>query len=162
MFEGFYSMPRKTRGFEIVDENFRKNIDTSIQLPVRGDSRSAGYDFYTPIDIALQPGERKLIWTDVKAYMLDEEVLLIYIRSSIGVKHGIVLSNGTGIIDASYYNNEKNDGNIGISLYNTSDKIVNIAAGERIAQGIFMQYLTADDDNVLNKTRAGGFGSSGK
>ena len=87
---------------------------------------------------------------------------LCYIRSSIGVKKGVVLSNGTGIIDASYYSNPDNDGRIGISLYNTSDKEVHLLAGDRIAQGVFMQYLVADDEAVLNEERAGGFGSSGK
>jgi dUTP pyrophosphatase len=94
--------------------------------------------------------------------MQNNEVLMLYVRSSIGVKKGVVLANGTGIIDASYYSNPDNDGRIGIVLYNTSNETAIINAGERVAQGIFMQYLTADDDYVLNKTRAGGFGSSGK
>ena len=156
------SLSQKVRGFEIVADDFRKHPDIEIKLPTRSDERSAGYDFYTPVDIILQPGERKLVWTDVKAYMQNNEVLMLYVRSSIGVKKGVVLANGTGIIDASYYSNPDNDGRIGIALYNTSNDTVTINAGERVAQGIFMQYLTADDDNVLNKTRAGGFGSSGK
>jgi dUTP pyrophosphatase len=94
--------------------------------------------------------------------MQENEVLMLYVRSSIGVKKGVVLSNGTGIIDSSYYSNPSNDGNIGISLFNTSNKEVHIKAGERIAQGVFIQYLVTDDDNVLNNERAGGFGSSGK
>jgi dUTP pyrophosphatase len=86
---------------------------------------------------------------------------MLYVRSSIGVKKGLVLSNGTGIIDASYYSNPDNDGRIGISLFNTSNKEVQLLAGERIAQGVFIQYLEADEDSVLNKERTGGFGSSG-
>ena len=154
-------MPQPKRGFEVVDIKFRKHLEVDIQLPTRSDSRSAGYDFYTPVDVTIAPGERCLVWTDVKAYMQDNEVLMLYVRSSIGVKKGIVLSNGTGIIDASYYSNPDNDGRIGISLFNTSDKEVKLLAGERIAQGVFMQYLVADDDAVLNKERIGGFGSSG-
>lgn len=161
-YNGLGSLPRNVRGFEIVKDEFRKYPDVNIKLPTRSDERSAGYDFYTPTDIILGPGERYLVWTDIKAYMQESEVLMLYIRSSIGVKKGVVLSNGTGIIDASYYSNPDNDGRIGISLFNTSDKEVQIKAGERIAQGVFIQYLVADDDNVLNKERVGGFGSSGK
>ena len=62
----------------------------------------------------------------------------------------------------SYYSNPGNDGNIGLPLFNTSDKEVRLEAGERIVQGIFMQYLVADDDAVLSLKREGGFGSSGK
>ena len=161
-YNGLGSFSRKVRGFEVVGDEFRKYPNVDIQLPTRSDAWSAGYDFYTPVDIIILPGERCLVWTDVKAYMQDSEVLMLYVRSSIGVKKGVVLSNGTGIIDASYYSNPDNDGRIGISLFNTSDKEVKILAGERIAQGVFIQYLVADDDNVLNKERVGGFGSSGK
>lgn len=161
-YDGLGSLSRIVRGFEIVDDEFRKYPKAEIQLPTRSDERSAGYDFYTPVDIIISPGQRCLVWTDVKAYMQDNEVLMLYVRSSIGVKKGVVLSNGTGIIDASYYSNPDNDGRIGISLFNTSDKEVKLLAGERIAQGVFIQYLVADDDNVLNKERVGGFGSSGK
>lgn len=161
-YDGLGSLSQRVRGFEIVADEFRKHPEIDIQLPTRSDSRSAGYDFYSPVDVIIQPGERCLVWTDVKSYMQENEVLMLYVRSSIGVKKGVVLSNGTGIIDSSYYSNPSNDGNIGISLFNTSNKEVHIKAGERIAQGVFIQYLVTDDDNVLNDERAGGFGSSGK
>ena len=113
----------RCRGFEVVSDEFRKYPEIDIQLPKRGDSRSAGYDFYAPCDITLQPNEKVLLFSDVKAYMQDDEVLMLYVRSSIGIKKGLVLSNGTGIIDSSYYNNPSNDGNIGIALHNTTDKV---------------------------------------
>ena len=71
------------RGFEIVSEEFRKHPNVDIQLPIRGDSRSAGYDIRTPIRIELQPNERVLVFTDIKAYMLPDEVLYIHVSSSI-------------------------------------------------------------------------------
>lgn len=152
----------KTRGFEIVDDKFRKYPNVDIQLPKRGDSRSAGYDFYSPCDITLQPGEKILLFSDVKAYMQDDEVLMLYVRSSIGIKKGLVLSNGTGIIDSSFYNNPSNNGNIGIALHNTTDKAVEIERGERVIQGVFMKYLVADEDNVIHQDRVGGIGSSNR
>lgn len=152
----------KKRGFEIVNENKRKHIDSNIELPVRGDNRSAGYDIKTPIKITLLPNEKKLVFTDVKAYMQSDEVLEIHVRSSIGVKRGVILSNITGIIDSSYYNNPDNDGNIGLTLWNTSNETVEFSPGERICQGIFKKYLIIDNDICLHKERKGGFGSSGK
>ena len=149
------------RYFEVVKDEFRKYGDVEIKLPVRGDRRSAGYDFVTPVDIELAPGERKLIFTDVKAFMQDDEVLELYVRSSIGCL-GIILQNCTGIIDSSYFNNPKNDGNIGIPLWNTSDHKITIEAGERVIQGVFKKYLIVDNDKYLNGERVGGFESSGK
>jgi len=152
----------RTRGFEVVNESSRKHPEAKITLPTRADRRSAGYDFHTPVDITIEPNQSTLVWTDIKAYMLEDEVLKLYVRSSIGTKLDVVMKNSTGIIDSSYYNNPSNDGNIGISLRNNSDKLVSLKAGERIAQGIFVKYLVADQDDVQQEERIGGFGSSGK
>jgi dUTP pyrophosphatase len=94
--------------------------------------------------------------------MQEDEVLLLYVRSSLGIKCGVVLSNGTGVIDSSYYNNPSNNGNIGIALHNTSDRMVVIKQGDRIIQGIFMKYLVADVDCVIHENRVGGIGSSNR
>ena len=152
----------RNRGFEIIKDEHRKHSDIEIQLPTRGDSRSAGYDFYSNETVVLQPKQSHLFWTDVKSYMLDDEVLSMHVRSSIGTKKDLMLKNTTGIIDSSYYENVSNDGNIGICLVNMGDKIQKIEKGERIAQGIFTKYLIADDDICLKLERTGGFGSSGK
>ena len=152
----------RLRGFEVVCDNHRKHSNKEISMPVRGDNRSAGYDIKTPVEVKLQPNERTVVWTDIKAYMQDNEVLEIHVRSSIGIKKGVILSNITGIIDSSYYSNEGNDGNIGVALWNTSDKEVVLEAGDRICQGIFKTYLTTDNDVCLSSKRIGGIGSSGK
>lgn len=153
---------KRKRGFEeVVYEHKKHSIDVDIQLPVRGDVGSAGYDIRVPVEVVLEPNECKLVFTDIKAYMLQDEVLELHIRSSIGVKKGVVLSNITGIIDSSYYSNESNDGNIGLPLWNTNDKTIILSAGERVAQGIFKKYLTVDNDECINESRSGGFGSSG-
>ena len=94
--------------------------------------------------------------------MEGDEVLLLFVRSSIGIKKGLVLSNGTGIIDSSYYNNPSNDGNIVLVLKNTTDKIVEIKQGERVIQVMFVKYLVADDDCVIHENRIGGIGSSNR
>lgn len=152
----------RTRGFELVSNNNRKYPDSEPRLPERAESRSAGYDFHAPIDYALAPGEKYLMWTEVKAYMLRDDVLYMHIRSSLAVKFDIVLANGTGVIDASYYDNENNEGNIGICLKNTGTEPYFIQAGDRIAQGVFHDIAFADDDNARDAERVGGFGSTGR
>ena len=159
----------KLRGFEVVLEKLRKHSEYFAKdlskinvIPQRADAGSAGYDFVTPTAFTLPPGAKHVVWTDVKAYMQDHEVLQLFVRSSVGIKRDIVLANGTGIIDASYYNNPDNDGNIGICLVNNGLQSHHFEAGERIAQGIFLPYLVADNDNPIHNERAGGFGSSGK
>lgn len=151
----------KIRGFEQVNEKSLKN-DSKTILPTRSDNRSAGYDFYSKETQTIQPGEKHLFWTDVKSFMQPDEFLAIHVRSSIGIKAGLMLANTTGIIDSSYYENKSNDGNIGICLYNNSDFPVVVKKDDRIAQGIFTKYLTVDNEEVLNIERKGGIGSSGK
>ena len=164
----------KVRGFEeVVDskKQYAKVVDVfgekktmypPVQLPVRADSRSAGYDFFSPTDVTILPKQKVVLWTNVKAYMQPDEVLEVYPRSSLGVKQGIMLANTVGIIDSSYYGNPQNDGNIGLALYNTSGTAVEIKRGDRIAQGIFKKYLVADNDVTITEERQGGFGSSGR
>ena len=94
--------------------------------------------------------------------MEEDEVLFLFVRSSIGIKKSIMLSNIVGVIDSTYYNNPDNEGNIICSLYNYGDQQQVIKAGERVVQGVFVKYLSAtENDIVLNATRTGGIGSSG-
>ena len=138
------------------------SYDNSGILPTRNDKGSAGYDFYTPNSFTIQPNACYMFKTNIKVQMEQDEVLLLYIRSSIGIKRKLILSNGTGVIDATFYNNPDNEGNISCALYNYGDEPQTINAGERVMQGVFVKYLTIDDDKPLNKTRTGGIGSSGK
>ena len=151
---------KQQRGFREVRKQFKKHEDKT-QLPVRGTSKSAGYDFFIKEDYILAPNQTKVFWTDVKAFMLDDEVLMLHVRSSIGIKKGLMLANTTGIIDSDYYNNPDNDGNIGIALHNYSKKPVVLKKGDKIAQGIFMKYLVADKDAPVKDERTGGIGSTG-
>ena len=149
---------------EKVSRNFYpvKNAPADTVLPKRKTAKSAGYDFVLPCDVRLNPHSiSAIIPTNVKAFMPDDEVLMLYIRSSIGIKHHVTLANGTGIIDADYFSNPDNDGNIGICLQNNSNEIVSFKKGERIMQGIFVKYAVCDSDDT-NEVRKGGFGSTGK
>ena len=148
----------KTRGFEIIS----MYLAAGIHLPERKTGASTGYDFAAAEEVVIPPGDVALIPTGVKAYMQPDEVLLIYIRSSTALKKRLMLMNSVGVIDADYYGNAENEGHIYIPLYNYGKEPVYIAAGERIAQGIFTHYLTVDGDTVgCGEARAGGFGSTG-
>ncbi len=145
------------RGFEIA-KGFEND---NITLPKRGTFKSAGYDFCAAKDTELLKGEVTLVPTGIKAYMQDDEVLQIYVRSSMAVKRHLMLANSVGIIDADYYNNEKNDGHIMIAIVNMGSEKQIIRAGERIAQGIFTKYLVTDCDEPTSNIRTGGIGSTG-
>ena len=149
----------KLRGFEKI----AKYADVDFQMPERKTQKSAGYDFCLPEDVVLEPGKLQLVSTGVKAYMQDDEYLGMHIRSSMAVKKRIMLVNNVGIIDADYYNNEDNEGHIMLALLNMGSEPVALPKGERVAQGIFYNYLVADgDDNAEKAVRGGGFGSTSK
>ena len=136
------------------------NYDEHI-LPKRGTRMSAGYDFISPISFVLEPGSSKIIPTGVKVMMEEDEYLAIYIRSSLGFKYNLRMCNQVGIIDSDYYNNEENEGHIFVKIKNEGESEVNINAGDRIVQGIFMKYLLTDDD-MTTDMRLGGIGSTDK
>lgn len=132
-----------------------------VTLPQRKTAGAAGYDLAAAADTVVEPGRVTLVPTGLKAYMGPDEVLLLTIRSSLAAKRGLLLANGVGVIDSDYADNPDNEGHILVALANYGGAPVTIAAGERIAQGIFVQYLTTADDTA-GGTRQGGFGSTGK
>lgn len=144
------------RKFEVVRDDMRKT-NGDIRLPQRGTKNSMAYDFYSNSKYTVYPNEIVKIWTDVKAQMNEDEGLILNVRSSMGGK--FMLANTLGWVDSDYYSNESNDGNIGVFLKNISDEIQVIEKGDRIAQGMLIKYLVADDDNAT-KERKGGFGST--
>lgn len=149
------------RGFEVA-KGFE---NLNINLPERKTKYSAGYDIECAEDIVVEPFEAgcnpTLIKTGIKAYMEDDEYLMLCNRSSNPKKKGLILANSVGIIDKDYYGNSDNDGAIMFAFYNVKDEPVMIKKGETIGQAIFMKYLTTDTDNAIGD-RTGGFGSTDK
>lgn len=132
---------------------------SDIILPKRQTSKSSGYDFYLPYDVEIKKGEQVLIKTGVKVKLEDDEFLAVFIRSSMGIKRGLNLSNQVGIIDSDYYGNVDNDGHIMVAVRNISNDDVFLKKHDRICQGIIMKYLVTSDDEA-STTRFGGFGST--
>lgn len=174
-------MVERLRGFEVCSSG----VEFNCKLPERSTKHSAGYDFYAPYDVVIpslwkQVGKYlihsintfsfdgynecikpTLIRTYIKSYMQEDEVLYAYNRSSNPMKRGLVVSNSVGVIDSDYYNNDENEGNIGVAFYNFFPFDVKIEEGDKLFQGVFSKFLKADNDTV-DTVRNGGFGSTGK
>ena len=149
----------RVRGFEVA-KGFE---DKEINLPVRKTKCAAGYDVESAEDVVIPTFKKgmkpTLVKTGVKAYMLPDEMLCLYNRSSNPGKKGLILANSVGIVDSDYYGNPDNDGHIMFAFYNIKDEDIEIKKGERIGQAIFQKFLTTDND-VAEGERAGGFGST--
>lgn len=151
-------MERK-RGFEIAKGFENKGIN----LPIRKTKYSAGYDIEAAEDVTI-PSFKKginptLVATGLKAYMEDDEVLLLYNRSSNPKKKGLIIPNSVGVIDKDYYGNPDNDGHFMFAFYNMKEEDIEIKKGEAIGQAIFTKFLITDNDNAEGE-RVGGFGST--
>ena len=130
----------------------------NIKLPTRSTSHSAGYDISIPYGMELEPGETIKIPTGIRCYIDNNYVMLVYVRSSVGIKNRCILLNGTGVIDSDYYNAD-NEGHMFIALKNDGDKAVMFEAGDRICQAVFVQFGITVDDNA-DGVRTGGIGST--
>lgn len=119
----------------------------------------------TLAEIANLTGKHKnkptLVSTGMKCKLDPGTYLELSVRSSTPLKHWIVLANGVGVIDADYYNNPDNEGEIFFQLINLSPFDIVLQKGEKIGQGIIKQYLITEDDQAAGK-RLGGFGSTSK
>ncbi len=149
------------RCFEKVRKDAIQYGVETIKLPIRATKNSVGYDFYSPIDAVIEPGETKLIFTNVKARFNPNEGLILAVTSGMG-KRGVILANGIGIIECDYCDNESNDGNLGFMLHNISTNQYIIKAGDKIGQGFFFNFLTVDNEAKITTIRKGGFGSTNK
>ncbi|MCI6005622.1 MAG: deoxyuridine 5'-triphosphate nucleotidohydrolase [Blautia sp.] len=138
------------------------SVYEGIRLPRRATAGSAGYDFFSPADFTLKPGETVKIPTGIRVEMNPEWVLKCYPRSGLGFKYRLQMNNTVGIIDSDYFYSD-NEGHIFAKLTNDTNenKTVTIPAGTGFMQGIFVEYgITVDDD--VSDVRNGGFGSTTK
>lgn len=151
------------RKFAVIKNEFLKYgvKAEEIKLPVRATKTSVAYDIYSPIDEILLPGETKLIFSNLKAYFNDDEVLYLATSSGMGKKE-IMLSQGIAVIESDYADNINNDGNLGFMLFNHGQQEYIIKKGDKLGQAWFAKFLITDDDIPTTKTRTGGFGSTKK
>ena len=157
--EQFMEGWKDTFGEQYTEDQI-KALYEEIKLPKRATAGSAGYDFYVPVDLTLNPGETVKIPTGIRVEMEQDWVLKCYPRSGLGFKFRLQLNNTVGIIDSDYFNSD-NEGHIFSKLTNDTreDKTIQIPAGTGFMQGIFVEYgITVDDD--AKGVRNGGFGST--
>ena len=138
-------------------------IGQEFPLPTYATAHSAGLDLRACLNepLKLQSNETKLIPTGIAIYMADPSMAAVILpRSGLGHKHGIVLGNLVGLIDADY------QGELQISCWNRSQDCFTIMPGDRIAQLVFVPIIRTDfecvNEFVVTERGAGGFGSSGR
>jgi len=159
----------KIARFEKVSKNrFLEDLSASgfedtieyedILLPQRATSGSAGYDFYSPVQVLLKPGESCRIPSGIRCRIDQEYVLQLYPRSSLGFKYRMRLLNTVGIIDSDYYNAD-NEGHIIVGVVNEGDRELLIRKNDRFVQGVFYRYYLAEEEEN-SRERHGGFGST--
>ena len=165
--------------------------EIDLPLPVRKTAQSAGYDFVVAEDIIIPPyaemsekmwanrpacvpslneaaatikeakAKVTLVSTGMKCQLDEGTYLELSVRSSCPLKHWLVLGNSVGIIDADYYNNPDNEGEIFFQIINLAPFAIQLKRGDAIGQGIIKPYLVTEDDNATGE-RTGGFGSTDK
>ena len=140
-----------------------QRIGHEFPLPTYATEASAGLDLRACINNPLQlsPGAVELIPTGIAIHIEDPHLAAVILpRSGLGHKHGIVLGNLVGLIDADY------QGELKISCWNRGNDVFTIHPGDRIAQLVILPIVRAEFDVVAEFTPTnrgeGGFGSSGK
>jgi len=139
-----------------------KRLREDAVLPERKTAGSAGYDLCACIagEFTIEPGELALFPTGLAAEIPEGCAGMIFTRSGLGVKHGVAVSNGVGVIDSDYR------GEIHVGLRNSGKIPYTIRPGERIAQLIVMPVClpVVEEAEELSETQrgAGGFGSTGQ
>ena len=139
-----------------------KKLRDDAIIPTRGSVEAAGSDIYACIDekISVNPHETVKIPTGFATEMLNGTVALIYSRSGLATKRGLVVCQGTAVVDSDYR------GEWFIPLHNDTNNVQTIEPNDRIAQVIFTGFMTPEfieTNNLSNTERGnGGFGSTGR
>jgi len=147
-----------TLQLRILDPRF----GTEWPLPAYATEASAGLDLRAAIDdaLTLQPGDTALVPSGVAVHIADPSLCAVLLpRSGLGHRHGIVLGNGTGLIDADY------QGPLLISVWNRGREAFTMQPGDRIAQLVVLPIVRARLEVVetfeASARGAGGFGHTG-
>lgn len=137
-----------------------QRISPDMPHPTRATPGSAGIDLTNTGQgtIHISPSATHPAHTGIRAAIPDGHVGLLFVRSSLGVKRGLALANGTGVIDSDYR------GELIAVLHNTSREIQVVEAGERVAQLVVVPCWAGElieGDLDTTQRGAGGFGSTG-
>lgn len=138
-------------------------IGNEFPLPRYETADAAGIDLRACVDAALtiEPGQTHLLPTGISIYIANSNMTAVILpRSGLGHKHGLVLGNLVGLIDADY------QGPLMVSCWNRGDKAYTVEPGDRIAQLVFLPivrtHFNVVSEFAATERGAGGFGHSGK
>lgn len=148
----------KNNSFSLDSEFYLSN---QFSLPRRGTVKSSGYDLYSPFEFVLKPGETIFIPLGINVEIENGRWLMCIPRSGVGFKYRIRLDNTVGNIDADYYMNENNEGEICLKITNCGTKDYEVKYNDRILQAVFVPFGITYDDEPISEIRTGGFGSTG-
>lgn len=135
-------------------------IYNNVKIPKRATKGSAGHDISIPFPIAVAPTDTLMIPTGLRCKMNEDYVMLVFIRSSTGIKKRLQLVNQTGVIDSDYYNAD-NEGHLFVCLKNEGNDVVQFLSGDNIVQAVFLPFGVADTEEIT-EARIGGIGSTTK
>lgn len=137
-----------------------KRFDTSFPLPQYHTEGAAAFDLASRREVSVPPHEVAYLPLNVSVATPEGHVLLLFARSSLH-KRGLMLANAVGLIDPDYAGD---DDELTAAVLNFTDAEVKVAAGDRIAQGIFVAVDRAEWEEVLHMGRPqrGGFGTTGR
>lgn len=162
-FEQFSEDTKDEFGLRWTDEEL-KAMYCKLDLPRRATTGSAGYDFFTPFNFVLKPGQTIKVPTGIRCFIDDGWWLGILPRSGHGFKYRLRMNNTLCVIDSDYSGSD-NEGHILIKLSNEGESTLSINAAthespaDGFAQGVLLPYgITLDDD--VRGIRNGGFGST--
>lgn len=160
-FEQFYAAMSEIIDTEYKDE-FIQSAYRDLKIPERATSGSAGYDFKSPFNFTLHPGQTIKIPTGIRVKIDEGWWLGCLPRSGLGFKYRLQLNNTVGVIDSDYYHSD-NEGHIFAKITNDSNegKDIEIKAGDGFIQAVFIPYGITYSDSA-NGVRNGGMGSTGK
>ncbi|MBD5162289.1 MAG: dUTP diphosphatase [Oscillibacter sp.] len=137
-------------------------IGRSIPLPYYATAGAAAIDLHACLDeaVVIPAGGQAMIPTGIAAAIPEGYVGIMAVRSSMGIRHGITMANGIGVIDSDYR------GPLSVGLYNLREEDYVVQPGDRVAQLLVVPVLCPELEIVseLPETErgAGGFGSTGR
>lgn len=135
-------------------------LHPQARLPRRAHPGDAGADLHSVEEIIIPPGERRDVGTGLALAIPEGYAGFVQPRSGLAFKHGIMVVNSPGLIDAGYR------GEVRVSLYNSGREPFAVAVGERIAQLLIQRVeepaFVAADELPDTRRGQGGFGSSGR
>lgn len=158
-FKQFKKDVNDTSMYRAVDDNYFIELYEDIVIPKRSTADSAGHDICVSFDINLLPNDTLKVPTGIRCEMEEGWVMLVFPRSSMGIKKGLKILNTIPVIDRDYAYAD-NEGHIFICIKNSSNNVMKLKKGDKIVQAVFVPFGVADNEKVVCK-RTGGIGSTG-